>query len=98
MAPGRFLASLLAIVIFSAGGFSLMQWLESAPAPVTIVTSAISPVVISRQSGCIGFNQSIDAEIDWQNRVGHPPNSARLASLRRDCVMDVPEHYQAVQR
>ncbi len=98
MAPGKFLASLLVIVIFSAGGFGLMHWLQSAPAPVTVVSNTTTPVVINRLSGCQGFNQSIDEEIARQNRIGHPHNSARLAALKRDCAADDQEHYRTAPR
>jgi hypothetical protein len=98
MAPGKFLASLLVIVMFSAGGFGLMSWLQSAPAPVTVASSAASPVVINRLSGCQGFNQSIDEEIARQNRIGHTHNSVRLATLKRDCAVDDQEHYRAAPR
>ena len=47
MAPGRFLTSLLIIVVFSAGGFTLMQWLQSAPAATSSATAAAAtPVVV----------------------------------------------------
>ncbi|MEI6160220.1 MAG: hypothetical protein WCP77_10325 [Roseococcus sp.] len=98
MAPRRFLASLVIIVIFSAGGFGLMQWLQAAPTPVTVAASAASPVVINRLSGCQGFNQSIDEEIARQNRIGHTHNSARLATLKRDCAGEDQEHYRTAPR
>jgi hypothetical protein len=98
MAPGRFLSSLLVIVICSAGGFGLMQWLQAAPAPVTVATSGTTPVVVNRLSGCLGFNQSIDEEIARQNRIGHSHNSARLATLKRDCAVDDQEHYRVLPR
>jgi hypothetical protein len=97
MAPGKFLSSLLVIVICSAGGFGLMHWLQGAPAPVTVATSAAAPV-INRLSGCQGFNQSIDEEIARQNRIGHPHNSARLATLKRDCAGEDQEHYRVMPR
>lgn len=98
MAPGKFLASLLIIVIFSAGGFGLMQWIQSAPAPVTVATNVAGPVVVNRLSGCQGFNQSIDEAIALQNRIGHPHNSARLVTLKRDCTVDDQEHYRLAPR
>ncbi|UPY36241.1 hypothetical protein [Sediminicoccus sp. KRV36] len=98
MAPGKFLASLLIIVVFSAGGFGLMHWLQSAPAPVAVATSVASPVVVNRQSGCLGFNQSIDEEIARQNRIGHTHNSVRLATLKRDCTVDDQEYYRTAPR
>ncbi len=98
MAPGRFLASLMVIVIFSAGGFGLMHWLQSAPPPVTVASNLASPVVINRLSGCQGFNQSIDEEIARQNRIGHGHNAVRLASLKRDCTEDDQEHYRTAPR
>jgi hypothetical protein len=98
MAPGRFLASLMVIVIFSAGGFGLMHWLQAAPTPVTVVSNVATPVVINRLSGCQGFNQSIDEEIARQNRIGHGHNAVRLASLKRDCTEDDQEHYRTAPR
>jgi hypothetical protein len=98
MAPGKFLSSLLVIVICSAGGFGLMHWLQAAPAPVTVAVSGTAPVVINRLSGCLGFNQSIDEEIARQNRIGHSHNSARLATLKRDCEVDDQEHYRVMPR
>jgi len=98
MAPRRFLASLLIIVIFSAGGFGLMQWLQSAPTAVAVNTAATGPMVINRLEGCDGFNQSIDEAIALQNRIGHPHNSVRLATLKRDCRGEQQEHYRVVPR
>lgn len=98
MAPGKFLSSLLIIVLCSAGGFGLMHWLEAAPPPVTVAASVPGPVVINRLSGCLGFNQSIDEAIALQNRIGHPHNSARLATLKRDCTLDDQEHYRVAPR
>ncbi len=97
MAPGKFLSSLLVIVICAAGGFGLMHWMQGAPAPVTVATSATGPVV-NRLSGCLGFNQSIDEEIARQNRIGHGHNSTRLATLKRDCATDDQEHYRTLPR
>ena len=98
MAPGRFLVSLLIIVIFAAGGFGLMHWLQSSSG-VTVATTAQSrPPVVNRQEGCLGFNQSIDEEIARQNRIGHPHNSARLATLKRDCQGEQQEHYRVAPR
>ncbi|MBX9751672.1 MAG: hypothetical protein K5Q68_18935 [Roseococcus sp.] len=98
MAPGKFLVSLFTIVIFSAGGFGLMHWLQAAPAPVTVASNVTAPVVVNRLSGCQGFNQSIDEEIARQNRIGHTHNSARLATLKRDCAVDDQEHYRTAPR
>jgi hypothetical protein len=98
MAPGKFLASLFTIVIFSAGGFGLMHWLQAAPAAVTVASSTAAPVVVNRLSGCQGFNQSIDEEIARQNRIGHGHNSVRLASLKRDCTVDDQEYYRTAPR
>jgi hypothetical protein len=97
MAPGKFLASLLTIVVFSVGGFGLMHWLQSAPTPV-MAASTPSPVVVNRLSGCQGFNQSIDEEIARQNRIGHGHNAVRLASLKRDCAVDDQEYYRTAPR
>lgn len=98
MAPGKFLASLLVIVIFSIGGFGLMHWLQSAPAPMAVTASVASPVVVNRLTGCQGFNQSLDEAIALQNRIGHTHNSARLAALKRDCTVDDQEHYRVSPR
>lgn len=98
MAPGKFLASLLVIVIFSAGGFGLMHWLQAAPAAVNVVGSAPGAVVVNRLSGCQGFNQSIDEEIARQTRIGHGHNAVRLASLKRDCSVDDQEFYRTLPR
>ncbi|MBS7788896.1 hypothetical protein KTR66_02750 [Roseococcus sp. SDR] len=98
MAPGKFLSSLLVIVVCSAGGFGLMHWMQGAPTPVTVATSTASPMVINRLSGCQGFNQSIDEEIARQNRIGHNHNSTRLAALKRDCSGEDQEHYRVLPR
>lgn len=99
MAPGRFLVSLFIIVIFSVGGFALMHWLQSSPSPVLVgSTTPSGPVVINRLEGCDGFNQSIDEEIARQNRIGHTHNSARLATLKRDCRGEQQEHYRTAPR
>lgn len=100
MAPGKFLSSLLVIVICSAGGFGLMHWLQGAPPPVTVATTNTTTPgpVINRLSGCQGFNQSIDEEIARQNRIGHSHNSVRLAALKRDCTGEDQEHYRVMPR
>lgn len=99
MAPGKFLVSLFIIVIFSIGGFGLMHWLQSAPAPSTVTASVTpAPIVVNRLTGCQGFNQSLDEAIALQNRIGHPHNSARLAALKRDCTVDDQEHYRTAPR
>ena len=98
MAPGKFLASLFIIVIFAIGGFGFMHWLQSAPAPVAVTASVAGPVVVNRLSGCLGFNQSLDEAIALQNRIGHPHNSTRLATLKRDCTVDDQEHYRVAPR
>ena len=100
MAPGRFLLSLSIVVIFAAGGFGIMQWLQSAPTPIAAAPPPAIPgaVVVNRLEGCEGFNQSIDEAIALQNRIGHPHNSARLAGLKRDCRNDPQEHYRVLPR
>lgn len=86
MAPGRFLANLLVIVIFSAGGFGLMHWLES-PRPHMLASMA-APVNINPLSGCISAIEARHEENGWSNRLGAPHNPARLAVLTRDCSAD----------
>lgn len=98
MAPKLFLVSLLVIVIFSVGGFSLMHWFRSAPTAGTAMTASTSPVVINRLQGCEGFNQSLDEAIALQNRIGHTHNSARLATLKRDCRGEQQEQYRTAPR
>lgn len=98
MAPQKFLASLLTIVVFAGAGFGLMQWLQAAPAPMTVAAGTASPVVVNRLSGCQGFNQSLDEEIARQNRIGHGHNSVRLATLKRDCAVDDQEYYRTAPR
>jgi len=98
MAPRLFLASLFIIVIFSVSGFGLMQWLQSAPTAGTTTTASAGPVVINRLEGCEGFNQSLDEAIALQNRIGHPHNSVRLATLKRDCRGEQQEHYRVAPR
>lgn len=97
MAPKKFLAGLLIIVVFSIGGFAVMQWLQSPPPPAAVTASVATPgPVINRLTGCLGFNQSLDEAIALQNRIGHPHNSVRLAALKRDCTVDDQEHYRSV--
>lgn len=98
MTPGRFLSSLLVITICSAGGFGLMRWMQAAPTTLAAASGSAAPMVVNRLSGCQGFNQSIDEEIMRQNRIGHIHNSARLATLKRDCTVDDQEHYRVLQR
>lgn len=100
MAPGRFLASLVIIVVFAGVGFGVMHWLQSAPTSnsMTIATATTGPVVINRLEGCEGFNQALDEAIALQNRIGHPHNSARLATLKRDCRGEQQEHYRVAPR
>jgi len=98
MASKLFLASFFIIVIFSVGGFGLMQWLQSAPTPGMTTTASVSPVVINRLEGCDGFNQSLDEAIALQNRIGHTHNSVRLATLKRDCRGEQQEHYRVAPR
>lgn len=98
MAPKLFFASLFIIVVFSVSGFGLMQWLQSAPAPVATMTASVGPVVINRLEGCEGFNQSLDEAIALQNRIGHTHNSVRLATLKRDCRGEQQEYYRVAPR
>jgi hypothetical protein len=98
MAPGKFLASLLVIVIFSLGGFGLMHWLQSAPAPMAVTTTGASRVVVDLLSGCQSFNQSIDEEIARQDGIGQTHISVRLAALKRDCVADARDYSRAAPR
>jgi len=98
MAPGRFLVTLLIIVVFVVGGFALMQWFQSGPTLVATTAGSTRPVVINRLEGCEGFNQSLDEAIALQNRIGHPHNSVRLAALKRDCRGEQQEHYRVAPR
>ena len=98
MKPVKFLAILCVVVLFSAGGFGLMHWVQSAPAAVRVAQSQPTTPVINRLSGCQGFNQSIDEAIALQDRIGHSHNSVRLAALKRDCTVDDQEHYRTSPR
>lgn len=88
------------VVIFAGGGFAIMNWWQKprVAAGNGSYSTSSAPQVINRLEGCEGFNQSIDEAITLQNRIGHPHNSERLATLRRDCRGEQQEHYRAVTR
>lgn len=98
MKPVKFLAILCMVVLFSAGGFGLMHWVQSGPAVARVAQNQPAPIVVNRLSGCQGFNQSIDEAIALQDRIGHSHNSVRLAALKRDCAADDQEHYRTSTR
>ncbi len=101
MAPGRFLGTLLLVVIGALGVFATANWWQRPIGPTagnTYQAGYSEPRVINRLEGCEGFNQSIDEAIELQNRIGHPHNSERLRPLKRDCSGEQQEHYRVISR